>query len=95
MADSQAIANALTAALQPMVAAVTTATAAAVTPAAEAVPDAPGPPGPVTFARKQISSTTSFQATPSSTRAPWPNCPPLSHSTNQTSAFCWQNWGLL
>jgi hypothetical protein len=41
MADAQAIANALTAALQPMVAAITAATAAAVAPAAA------NPQGPV------------------------------------------------
>jgi hypothetical protein len=49
MADAQAIANALTAVLQPMVAAITTTTAAAVAPAAQPVPAAPGQPGPVTF----------------------------------------------
>jgi hypothetical protein len=51
MADAQAIANALTTALQPMVAAITAATAAAVAPAAQPVPAAPGQPGPVAFAR--------------------------------------------
>jgi hypothetical protein len=50
MADAQAIAQALTAALQPMVAAITAATAAAVAPAAQAVPAAPGQPGPAAFA---------------------------------------------
>jgi hypothetical protein len=48
MADAQAIANALTAALQPMVAAITAATAAAVAPAA-AAPQ--GPVAAVAFAR--------------------------------------------
>jgi hypothetical protein len=48
MADAQAIANALTAALQPMVAAITTATAASVAPAA-ATPQ--GPVAAVIFAR--------------------------------------------
>jgi hypothetical protein len=50
MADAQAITNALTAPLQPMVATITAATAAAMAPAAQAVPAAPGPPGPAAFA---------------------------------------------
>jgi hypothetical protein len=51
MAYTQAIANALTAVLQPMVAAITTTTAAAAAPTAQAVPAVPGPPGPVAFTR--------------------------------------------
>jgi hypothetical protein len=39
MADAQAIANALTAALQPMASAITAATAAAIAPAAAAHPE--------------------------------------------------------
>jgi hypothetical protein len=47
MADAQAITNALTAALQPMMAVVTAAKTAAVAPAAPAVP---GPAGPIACA---------------------------------------------
>jgi hypothetical protein len=48
MADAQAVANALTAVLQPMVAAITAATAATVAPAAATHQ---GPVAPVAFAR--------------------------------------------
>jgi hypothetical protein len=50
MADTQAIANALTAALQPMVTAITAATAAAVAPAAPVAPAVAPPPAQVVFA---------------------------------------------